>query len=59
MRREKDVNAKMESVDAARNSIETFESRVEELELQLQKCLFEKHDLEIKMEETVQDSGQN
>ncbi|XP_015581901.2 E3 ubiquitin-protein ligase BRE1-like 2 isoform X1 [Ricinus communis] len=57
VRREKEVNAKVESVDAARNTIDTSESRIEELELQLQKCIIEKNDLEVKMEEAMQDSG--
>ncbi|XP_050217975.1 E3 ubiquitin-protein ligase BRE1-like 2 isoform X2 [Mercurialis annua] len=57
VRREKEVGAKVESADAARNAIDTSESRIEELELQLQKCIIEKNDLEIKMEEAMQDSG--
>ncbi|KAK9273851.1 hypothetical protein L1049_018663 [Liquidambar formosana] len=57
MRREKELNVKAESADAARNSIDNVECRFEELELQLQKCIIEKNDLEIKMEEAVQDSG--
>lgn len=56
IRREKELNAKLESADAARNAIDT-ESRLGDLELQLQKCISEKNDLEIKMEEAVQDSG--
>lgn len=57
MRREKDLNAKLESVDAARSSIDNSGSRIEELEHQLQKILVEKNDVEIEMEEAVQDSG--
>ncbi|KAJ8770145.1 hypothetical protein K2173_011240 [Erythroxylum novogranatense] len=57
MRREKEVNARLESVDAARNANDGSSSRIEELELQLQKCIKEKNDLEIKMEEAIQDSG--
>ncbi|KAJ9153358.1 hypothetical protein P3X46_026806 [Hevea brasiliensis] len=57
VRREKEVNAKVESADSARNIVGTAEPRIEELELQLQKCILEKNDLEIKMEETMQDSG--
>ncbi|KAF8010452.1 hypothetical protein BT93_J1170 [Corymbia citriodora subsp. variegata] len=56
IRREKELNAKLESAEAARNAIDT-ESRLGDLELQLQKCISEKNDLEIKMEEAVQDSG--
>jgi E3 ubiquitin-protein ligase BRE1 len=58
MRREKEVVAKLESADAVRNSIDNAESRIEELELQLQKCVIDKNDLEIKMEEALQDAGQ-
>ncbi|XP_012093331.1 E3 ubiquitin-protein ligase BRE1-like 2 isoform X2 [Jatropha curcas] len=57
VRREKEVNVKIESADAARSTIDTAESRIEELELQLKNCVIEKNDLEIKMEEAIQDSG--
>ncbi|KAJ6945066.1 E3 ubiquitin-protein ligase BRE1-like 2 isoform X1 [Populus alba x Populus x berolinensis] len=57
MRREKEVKAKVESADAARNTMDTAVPRIEELELKLRKCIIEKNDLEIKMEEAVQDSG--
>ena len=58
MRREKEVNVKLESADAVRNAIDNAESRIEELELQLQKYINEKNELGIKMEEAVQDAGQ-
>ncbi|KAL5563481.1 hypothetical protein UlMin_033228 [Ulmus minor] len=57
LRKEKELIAKLESADAARNSIDNADSRVEELELQLQKCIIEKNELEIKAEEAIQDSG--
>ncbi|XP_031739649.1 E3 ubiquitin-protein ligase BRE1-like 2 isoform X2 [Cucumis sativus] len=57
IRREKDLNAKLESVDVARSSMDNNCSRIEELEHQLQKILVEKNDLEIEMEEAVQDSA--
>uniref|UniRef100_A0A2P2LH56 E3 ubiquitin protein ligase n=1 Tax=Rhizophora mucronata TaxID=61149 RepID=A0A2P2LH56_RHIMU len=56
-RREKEVNARLESADAARNTNDTAGSRIEELELQLQKCTVEKNDLQLKLEEAIQDSG--
>lgn len=56
VRREKELNAKSELADAARSVIEN-DSKIEELELQLQKCLIEKNDLEVKMKEALQDSG--
>ncbi|KAL6296029.1 hypothetical protein ACE6H2_004171 [Prunus campanulata] len=59
VRREKDLNVKVESADAIRNSIDNTDSRIEELELQLQKCIIEKNDFEINMEEAVQDAGEN
>lgn len=57
MRREKDLVAKLESVEVARSSVDNNCSRIEELEHQLQKILVEKNDLEIEMEEAVQDSS--
>ncbi|XP_065861759.1 E3 ubiquitin-protein ligase BRE1-like 2 isoform X2 [Euphorbia lathyris] len=57
VRREKEVNAKVESTDAARNSIDSTESRIEELEHKLQKCIIEKNDLALKMEEAIEDLG--
>ncbi|XP_040993354.1 E3 ubiquitin-protein ligase BRE1-like 2 [Juglans microcarpa x Juglans regia] len=57
MRREKEVIAKLESANVVRNAVDNAESRIEELEHQLQKCVIEKNDLEIKMEEALQDAG--
>ncbi|GMI89160.1 histone mono-ubiquitination 2 [Hibiscus trionum] len=57
MRREKELNMKAESADSARNTIDNAGSRIEELNLQLQKCMIERNDLEIKMEEAIQDAG--
>ena len=51
------MKAKVESADAARNTMDTAVPRIEELKLKLRKCIIEKNDLEIKMEEAVQDSG--
>ncbi|KAK9027309.1 hypothetical protein V6N11_067147 [Hibiscus sabdariffa] len=59
MRREKDLNMKAESADSVRNTIDNAGSRIEELNLQLQKCIIERNDLEIKMEEAIQDAGRN
>lgn len=57
LRREKEINVRAESADAARNTIDDSESRIEQLELQLQKSIIEKNDLGLKMEEAIQDSG--
>ncbi|KAK6141284.1 hypothetical protein DH2020_024968 [Rehmannia glutinosa] len=57
IRREKDLIAKTESIDAARNAIDSSDSKVKELQNQLQTCVIEKNEMEIKMEEAMQDSG--
>lgn len=57
LRREKEINVRAESADAARSTVDDSESRIEQLELQLQKSIIEKNDLGLKMEETIQDSG--
>lgn len=57
-RREKEVNAKLGSTDAARICIDVSESGIEELEHQLQKCIIEKNDLAVKMEEVIEDLGE-
>ncbi|XP_021891145.1 E3 ubiquitin-protein ligase BRE1-like 2 isoform X2 [Carica papaya] len=57
MRREKELNLKAESSDAARKVVDNPESRIQELELQLQRCMLERNELEIRMEEAIQDSG--
>lgn len=57
MRKEKELNIKSESADSSRSAIEN-DSKIEELEIQLQKCHIEKNDLEVKMEEALQDSGE-
>ncbi|GAV81523.1 zf-C3HC4_3 domain-containing protein [Cephalotus follicularis] len=59
IRRENELNLKIEAVDAARDTIDGATPRINVLELQLQECVIEKNDLEIKMEEAVQDSGRN
>lgn len=57
LRREKEINVRAESADAARNTVDDSESRIEWLEVQLQKSIIEKNDLGLKMEEAIQDSG--
>ena len=49
--------AKAESVDNVKQSITTYEANIEELEHQILKFMAEKNDLEIKVEESLQDSG--
>ncbi|KAK7397003.1 hypothetical protein VNO78_18167 [Psophocarpus tetragonolobus] len=54
---ENELNLKLESADTARQVLDNSDPRIDELELQLQKCIVEKNDLEIKMEEAKQDTG--
>lgn len=56
-RRDKDLIQKAEIADTVRNVIDSVESKIEGLEVQLQKCVVDKNDLEIKMEEAAQDAG--
>lgn len=49
---------KLESADSARQLLDNSDHRIDDLEHQLQKCIIEKNDLEIKMEEAKQDAGQ-
>lgn len=57
MQREKEMSSKEESVDNIKQSIATYEAKIEELEHQILTLVAEKNDLEIKVEETLQDSG--
>lgn len=57
MRREKELNLRAESLEAANDKNTTVGSRIEELEKQLQSCIVEKNRLELEMEEAIQDSG--
>lgn len=57
LQRDNELTVKAESLDASRNAINEAEYKIEELENQLQTCIMEKNELEIKMEEAVQDSG--
>ncbi|KAG9459862.1 hypothetical protein H6P81_004370 [Aristolochia fimbriata] len=57
LRREKELSLKAESADASKNSLAESEARIRDLEVQLQKCMTDKNDLEIKMEEAEQDVG--
>ncbi|KAK1281209.1 E3 ubiquitin-protein ligase BRE1-like 2 [Acorus gramineus] len=57
LRREKDLNAKADSADAVKTALNSAEARIKELELQLQKCIIERNELEIKAVEAEQDSG--
>lgn len=48
---------KTESADSAKAAIENAEARVAELELKLQNSVIEKNEVEAKLEEAIQDSG--
>ncbi|KAF8092089.1 hypothetical protein N665_0424s0022 [Sinapis alba] len=56
MRREKDLNLREESLEAAKQKITTVGSRIEVLEQKLQSCIIEKNGLELETEEAIQDS---
>ncbi|CAN6455596.1 unnamed protein product [Victoria cruziana] len=55
--KEKELNAKAETADASREVLSDAESRIQELETQLQRCMADKNDLELKLEEAGEDSG--
>ncbi|KAF3777023.1 E3 ubiquitin-protein ligase BRE1-like 2 [Nymphaea thermarum] len=55
--KEKELNAKAETADASREALSNAESRIQELEIQLQRCMTDKNDLELKLEEAGEDSG--
>ncbi|KAF7039944.1 hypothetical protein CFC21_049884 [Triticum aestivum] len=57
LQREKEMCAKGESVDNIKQSITAYEAKIEELEHQILKSMAEKNDLEIKVEESLQDSA--
>ncbi|KAL2317031.1 hypothetical protein Fmac_030907 [Flemingia macrophylla] len=54
---ENELNLKLKSADATRHLLDNSDHRIDELEIQLQKCIIEKNDLEIKLEEAKQDTG--
>jgi hypothetical protein len=47
----------LESTDNARHILDSSDSGTDELELQLQKCIIERNDLELTLEEAKQDTG--
>lgn len=57
MRKEKEILIKAESVETARKMVDNSQSKIEDLEYQLQKAIAEKNEVEIKVEEALQDSG--
>ncbi|KAK3010343.1 hypothetical protein RJ639_010945 [Escallonia herrerae] len=57
VRREKELCVKVESMDSVKDAIDNAETKIRELEHQLQTSVLEKNELEIKMEEALQDSG--
>lgn len=57
MRREKELNLRAESLEAANHKITTVGSRIEVLEKKLQSCTAEKNGLELETEEATQESG--
>lgn len=56
-RREKEHEVKAELLDASKDAFTNTEHKIKELEANLQNCIVEKNELEIKLEEALQDSG--
>ncbi|KAJ3673078.1 hypothetical protein LUZ60_006452 [Juncus effusus] len=54
---ERELNAKSEFYDNLKASITNYESKIEDSEHQIKKFISEKNELEMKLEETLQDSG--
>jgi len=52
-----ELNSKLESAVNARHIHDNSDSWTNELMLQLQKCIIEKNNIEIRMEEANQDTG--
>ncbi|PKA46048.1 E3 ubiquitin-protein ligase BRE1-like 2 [Apostasia shenzhenica] len=59
LKKEKELSAKEDALDTVKSSITNYEARIEELELQIQRHILERNELQIKLEETLQDSGRN
>lgn len=57
LQKEEELRLKVESADALQKVLSENESRIEDLELQLKRCISEKNDNELKMEEAEQDMG--
>lgn len=57
MQKENEICERAESIDNIRVNITSYETKIKELEQQIQIFVAEKNDLEIKVEETLQDSG--
>ncbi|GAU14379.1 hypothetical protein TSUD_249170, partial [Trifolium subterraneum] len=53
----KELKLKLESADNARHILGSSDAGNDELELQLQKCIIERNDLELTLEEAKQDTG--
>nr|XP_043606735.1 E3 ubiquitin-protein ligase BRE1-like 2 [Erigeron canadensis] len=56
IRKEKELSIKNESLDALKNPIDNSDFSIEDLEHQLQQCINENNEMELRMEEAVQDS---
>ncbi|EOA39432.1 hypothetical protein CARUB_v10012558mg [Capsella rubella] len=56
MRRDKELNLRAESLEAASHKTTIVGSRIEVLEQKLQSCIVEKNGLELETEEAIQDS---
>ncbi|KAL0925763.1 hypothetical protein M5K25_004133 [Dendrobium thyrsiflorum] len=59
LKKDRELSAKVHSFDVVKSSISSYEAKIEELELQIQKLIAERNKLEMKLEETLQDSERN
>ncbi|PKU88081.1 E3 ubiquitin-protein ligase BRE1-like 2 [Dendrobium catenatum] len=58
LKKDRELSSKAHSFDAVKTSISSYEAKIEELEHQIQKLIAERNKLEMKLEETLQDSGE-
>lgn len=59
LKKDRELSAKADSLNVVKASISSYEAKIEELELQFQKQIAERNNLEMKLEEALQDSGKN
>ncbi|XP_020704033.1 E3 ubiquitin-protein ligase BRE1-like 2 [Dendrobium catenatum] len=59
LKKDRELSSKAHSFDAVKTSISSYEAKIEELEHQIQKLIAERNKLEMKLEETLQDSERN
>lgn len=58
LKKDRELSAKADSLDVMKASILNYVARIKELELQIQKQSAERNNLELKLEDALQDSGE-